>query len=80
MKESGYTYHWIFVIVLYFYDGFYNHSTSLQNVENFRFLPNVENYVVWLILDLIELLVQLYQVNEAPLFEEGQALKEGLSS
>ena len=45
------------MIVLYFYDGFYNHSTSLQNVENFRFLPNVEDYVVWLILDLIELLV-----------------------
>jgi len=60
----------IFSIVFDLNDRLYDHPSMLQNVENFRFLPNVEDNIIWLILDLIEFLIQINEFDEAPIFEE----------
>ena len=61
-------------------DGLNDDAAWLQDIEDFCILPNVKDYVIWLILDLIQLMVQIYQLNEAPFLKEWQTLQKLLPS
>ena len=55
------------------------HSSLLKYVEDFGILSNIENDIVGLVLHLIQFLVKIDQLNEAPFLEEWYFLKELLS-
>lgn len=64
----------VLVVVFDLDDRLDDQAATLQDVEYFRFLSNVEHYVIWLILHLIELFVEFRQIDVAPLTKKGEAL------
>ena len=65
--------------IIDFNDSLNYHSSLLKYVEDFGILPNIENDIVGLVLHLIQFLVEIDQLNEAPFLEEWYFLKELLS-
>lgn len=68
------------MIVLDFDDSLNDQAARFQDIKDFRLRSNVEDDVVRLIFNLIKLLIELDQINEAPLLKERKALQELLSS
>ena len=60
------------MVVLNLNDGLYHHPATLQDVEDFCIGADVEHDVFSLILHLIQLLVDLDELNEAPGLEVRQ--------
>ena len=54
------------MVVLNLNDGLYHHAATLQDVEDFGIGANVEYDVLSLVLHLIQFLVDLDELNEAP--------------
>ena len=68
------SYNWKLVIIFDFNYGLHYHTTCFENVENFWLLANIKYYVIRLVFDLIQFLVEVDQLNETPLFEKWDAL------
>jgi hypothetical protein len=58
------------MIVLHLDNGFHDEPSVLKDVKYLRLLSNIEDDVVWLVLDLVEFLIQLNQMNKAPILKE----------
>lgn len=69
----------VFPEIVYFNNRLDYHASLLKYVEDFGILTNIEYDIIRLVLHLIQLLIEINKLNEAPIFEEWNFLKELLS-